>query len=60
MKITDIKAFPVWIGHRNQLLVKIETDAGFYGWGEAGFTQAFLDEFAERLGFAVALVIDRP
>ena len=32
----------------------------FNGWGEAGFTQAFLDEFAERLGFAVALVIDRP
>lgn len=28
----------------------------FNGWAEAGFTQAFLDEFAERLGFAVALV----
>jgi len=38
MKITDIKAFPVWIGHRNQLLVKIETDAGIYGWGESGFS----------------------
>jgi len=32
----------------------------FNGWGEAGLTQVFLDEFAERLGFAVALVIDRP
>ena len=38
MKITDIKSFPVWIGHRNQLLVKIETDAGIYGWGESGFS----------------------
>ena len=28
----------------------------FNGWAEAGFTPAFLDEFAERLGFAVALV----
>jgi galactonate dehydratase len=33
MKITDIKTFPVWVG---QLLVKVETDAGIYGWGEAG------------------------
>ncbi|PKL97127.1 MAG: sugar ABC transporter ATPase [Gammaproteobacteria bacterium HGW-Gammaproteobacteria-9] len=31
----------------------------FNGWGEAGFRQAFLDEFAERLGFKVALIIDR-
>ena len=36
MKITDVKVYPVWIGTRNQLLVKIETDAGIYGWGEAG------------------------
>ncbi|HAP28093.1 sugar ABC transporter ATPase [Stutzerimonas kunmingensis] len=32
----------------------------FNGWGEAGLRQSFLDEFAERLGFKVALVIDRP
>ncbi|HBL87222.1 MAG TPA: sugar ABC transporter ATPase, partial [Alcanivorax sp.] len=25
-----------------------------------GLRQSFLDEFAERLGFKVALVIDRP
>ncbi len=36
MKITDIKTFPVWIGTRNQMLVKIETDEGIYGWGESG------------------------
>ena len=36
MRITDIKAFPVWVGTRNQMLVKVETDEGIYGWGESG------------------------
>ena len=36
MKITDIRAYPAWIGHRNQCLVKVETDEGLWGWGEAG------------------------
>ncbi len=31
----------------------------FNGWGEAGFKRGFLDEFAARLGFAVALVLDQ-
>lgn len=35
MKITDIKAFPVRVGG-TQLVVKVETDAGIYGVGEAG------------------------
>ena len=38
MKITDIKTFPVWVGHRNQFVVKVETDEGIYGWGEAGLS----------------------
>jgi len=38
MKITDIKPYAVWIGHRNQLIVKVETDEGSYGWGESGFS----------------------
>jgi galactonate dehydratase len=38
MKITDIKPYAVWVGHRNQMLVKIETDEGIYGWGESGFS----------------------
>jgi len=38
LKITNITAYPVWVGHRNQLLVKIETDAGIYGWGESGLS----------------------
>ena len=33
MKITAIKAYPVWLG---QLPVKVETDTEIYGWGEAG------------------------
>ena len=36
MKITAIKPYPVWVGHRNQMIVKIETDEGIHGWGEAG------------------------
>lgn len=38
MKITDVKPYPVWVGHRNQMLVKVETDEGIYGWGESGFS----------------------
>src|SRR5258707_6278398 len=38
MRITDIKAYPVWIAARNLLIVKVETDAGFYGLGESGLS----------------------
>lgn len=38
MKITDIKTYPTWIGSRNQLIVKVETDEGLYGWGESGLS----------------------
>jgi len=38
LTISNITAYPVWVGHRNQLLVKIETDAGIYGWGESGLS----------------------
>lgn len=38
MKITDIKTFPVWVGHRNQFVVKVETDEGIYGLGEGGLS----------------------
>jgi galactonate dehydratase len=37
MKISDIKTYPTRIG-RNQLIVKVETDAGIHGWGESGLT----------------------
>lgn len=38
MKITDVKPLPVWVGNRNQLVVKIETDEGIYGLGESGIS----------------------
>ena len=38
MKITAIKPYPAWVGHRNQLIVKVETDEGVYGWGESGLS----------------------
>jgi galactonate dehydratase len=38
MKITDIKTYPTWVGHRNQFVVKVETDEGIYGLGEAGLS----------------------
>ena len=41
MKITDIKTFPVQVGG-TQLVVKVETDAGIHGVGEAGIPNRFL------------------
>ncbi|MCC0014654.1 MAG: mandelate racemase/muconate lactonizing enzyme family protein [Rhodobiaceae bacterium] len=38
MRIRDIKPYPVWVGTRNQLLVKVETDEGIHGWGESGLS----------------------
>ncbi|MFW6195445.1 MAG: galactonate dehydratase [Chloroflexota bacterium] len=35
MKITDVKTFKMQGGRRNWLFVKIETDEGIHGWGEA-------------------------
>jgi galactonate dehydratase len=38
MKITAITPYPVWVGTRNQLIVKVETDEGIFGWGESGLS----------------------
>jgi galactonate dehydratase len=38
MRITEIKPLPVWVGNRNQLVVKVETDEGIYGLGESGLS----------------------
>jgi len=38
MKITAIKPYAVWVGIRNQLVVKVETDEGVFGWGESGLS----------------------
>jgi len=36
LKITAIKPYPVWVGTRNQMLVKVETDQGVFGWARVG------------------------
>ncbi len=38
LRIREIEAFPVWVGHRNQLLVKVTADDGLFGWGESGLS----------------------
>jgi galactonate dehydratase len=38
LKISDIKTYITWQGIRNLCLVKIESDDGFYGWGESGLS----------------------
>jgi galactonate dehydratase len=38
MKITAIRPYAAWVGIRNQLLVKVETDEGLFGWGESGLS----------------------
>src|SRR3954447_17630442 len=55
MKITAIKSYAVKVGIRNQLLVKVETDEGIFGWGESGLSGrekavvGALDHYAEFL-----------
>ncbi len=47
MKITDVKTFLVHPGAgKNWLFIKVETDAGIHGWGEA-YTQADRDRSIE-------------
>src|SRR3954470_5685740 len=36
MRISEIRSYLAWVGERPQLLVKVETADGLYGWGEAG------------------------
>src|SRR3954465_6116056 len=38
MKITDVTAFPVFNGQRNNLFVVVDTDAGIEGVGESGLS----------------------
>jgi galactonate dehydratase len=35
MKITRVETFKFWVEWRNWLFVKVSTDEGLYGWGEA-------------------------
>jgi galactonate dehydratase len=38
MKITDVRGYPVRVGHRNQFVVMVETDEGITGVGEGGIS----------------------
>lgn len=38
MIIRDVKPYPIRVGNRHQLCVKVETDEGIYGWGESGLS----------------------
>ena len=38
MRISAVRSFPVWAGHRNLFVLKIESDDGSYGYGEAGLS----------------------
>lgn len=38
LKITTIHSYPVWARHRNELMVKVETNKGIFGWGESGLS----------------------
>jgi galactonate dehydratase len=55
VKITAIKGFPVKVGHRNQFVVKVETDEGIAGVGEGGISgrelamQGMLDHLSRFL-----------
>jgi galactonate dehydratase len=55
VKITEIRTLISWAGLRNWVLVKMMTDTGLYGWGEAtleGFepvVEACVKRFGEAL-----------
>ncbi len=38
MKITAVKTYPINVGSGSQLVIKIETDSGIYGWGASGLS----------------------
>ncbi|MGQ1784058.1 MULTISPECIES: mandelate racemase/muconate lactonizing enzyme family protein [unclassified Saccharicrinis] len=38
MKITDVICYPTNIGSGSQLIIKVETDSGIYGWGASGLS----------------------
>ena len=56
MKISAIECFTPWVGLRNQLLVKVTTDDGIYGWGESGLSgreQAVIGAIAHYREFLI-------
>jgi galactonate dehydratase len=60
MRITDIKPYPVWVGSRNQLVVKVETDEGISGLGESGLSGRELAVFGALRHFREFLIGQDP
>jgi galactonate dehydratase len=60
MRITAITPLPVWVGSRNQLVVKVETDEGIYGLGESGLSGRELAVIGALRHFAEFLVGQDP
>lgn len=53
MKITGVKSYPVSAGWRDWLFVKVETDEGIHGWGEAtllGYTNTVKGAIQDLVG----------
>ncbi len=60
MKITGVKGFPVRAGHRNQFIVKVETDEDISGLGEGGISGRELAMDGMLQHFAPALIGQDP
>jgi len=60
MKITAVKPYAITYGLRGMFMVKIETDAGIYGWGEGGIVGRELGMSSIVESFAPALIGEDP
>ena len=60
MKITAVKPYSITYGLRGMFLVKIETDAGIYGWGEGGISGREQGMTGVVESFAPALIGEDP
>ena len=60
MRITAVKGFPVHIGHRNQFIVRIETDEGITGVGEGGISGRELAMQGMRQHLGACLIGEDP
>ncbi|MEM0930853.1 MAG: mandelate racemase/muconate lactonizing enzyme family protein [Bacteroidota bacterium] len=60
MRITNIHSFPVNVDFGSQLVIKVETDSKFYGWGASGLTSRELAVVGALTHFSRFLVGKNP
>ncbi len=60
MKITAVQGFPVKVNHRNQFVIKVETDEGVSGLGEGGISGRELAMQGMRDHFSPVLIGEDP